>query len=154
LHCNNQLIDYATAAAVADEIGIVMAAAIIIPPPPLLPLPCLMKKIYVLMMMMMQVVNDTDKQAYDHCHQSFMMFFPLDSLQVLIMDEVTVKVMSCTCNMADITDEGISCESSSLFFFFLSVCLSLLASCLALLQIPFFLLHFLRLLATIIETKP
>jgi hypothetical protein len=45
LHCNNRLIDYATAAAVADEIGIVMAAAIIIPPPPLLPLPCLMKKI-------------------------------------------------------------------------------------------------------------
>jgi syntaxin-binding protein 1 len=46
--------------------------------------------------------------------------------KVLIMDEVTVKVMSCTCKMADITDEGISCESSSLFFFFfcLSVCLS------------------------------
>lgn len=30
---------------------------------------------YVLMMMMMQVVNDTDKQAYDHCHQSFVMLF-------------------------------------------------------------------------------
>lgn len=29
-------------------------------------------------------------------------------LQVLIMDEVTVKVMSCSCKMADITDEGIS----------------------------------------------
>ncbi|KAH8960961.1 hypothetical protein BDL97_05G025200 [Sphagnum fallax] len=28
--------------------------------------------------------------------------------KVLIMDEVTVKVMSCTCKMADITDEGIS----------------------------------------------
>jgi hypothetical protein len=114
---------------------------------------------YVLMMIMMQVVNDTDKQAYDHCHQSFMMFFPLDSLQVLIMDEVTVKVMSCTCNMADITDEGISCESSSLFFFFLSVCLSvsptgIMPRSAALLQIPFFLLHFRRLLATIIETKP
>lgn len=31
-----------------------------------------------------------------------------DNLQVLIMDEVTVKVMSCSCKMADITDEGIS----------------------------------------------
>jgi syntaxin-binding protein 1 len=28
--------------------------------------------------------------------------------KVLIMDEVTVKVMSCSCKMADITDEGIS----------------------------------------------
>jgi hypothetical protein len=72
------------------------------------------------------------------------------------MDEVTVKVMSCTCKMADITDEGISCESSTLlFFFFLSVCPNAIMPCsAALLQIPFFLLHFLRLLATIIETKP
>jgi hypothetical protein len=30
--------------------------------------------------------------------------------KVLIMDEVTVKVMSCSCKMADITDEGISCK--------------------------------------------
>ena len=30
--------------------------------------------------------------------------------QVLIMDEVTVKVMSYSCKMADITDEGISCK--------------------------------------------
>lgn len=32
------------------------------------------------------------------------------SLQVLIMDKVTVKVMSSTCKMADITDQGVSCE--------------------------------------------
>ncbi|XP_057980195.1 SNARE-interacting protein KEULE-like isoform X3 [Malania oleifera] len=30
------------------------------------------------------------------------------SWKVLIMDKVTVKVMSCSCKMADITDEGIS----------------------------------------------
>ncbi|KAI3982181.1 hypothetical protein MKX01_019087 [Papaver californicum] len=28
--------------------------------------------------------------------------------KVLIMDKVTVKVMSCSCKMADITDEGVS----------------------------------------------
>ncbi len=28
------------------------------------------------------------------------------------MDEITVKVMSCSCKMADITDEGISCKHS------------------------------------------
>lgn len=30
--------------------------------------------------------------------------------KVLVMDEYTVKVMSSTCKMADITDEGISRE--------------------------------------------
>jgi hypothetical protein len=39
-------------------------------------------------------------------------------MQVLIMDEVTVKVMSCSCKMADITDEGISCT-----YFLLKCCL-------------------------------
>lgn len=28
--------------------------------------------------------------------------------KVLIMDKVTVKIMSCSCKMADITDEGVS----------------------------------------------
>ncbi|XP_057510584.1 protein transport Sec1a-like isoform X2 [Actinidia eriantha] len=28
--------------------------------------------------------------------------------QVLIMDKITVKVMSCSCKMSDITDEGVS----------------------------------------------
>uniref|UniRef100_A0A3Q7EK93 Uncharacterized protein n=1 Tax=Solanum lycopersicum TaxID=4081 RepID=A0A3Q7EK93_SOLLC len=32
------------------------------------------------------------------------------SWKVLIMDKVTVKVMSSTCKMADITDQGVSCE--------------------------------------------
>ncbi|XP_071693023.1 SNARE-interacting protein KEULE-like isoform X2 [Rutidosis leptorrhynchoides] len=27
---------------------------------------------------------------------------------VLIMDKVTIKIMSCSCKMADITDEGVS----------------------------------------------
>ncbi len=149
LHCNNRLIDYATAAAVADEIGIgiVMAAAIIIPPPPLLPLPCLMKKIMCWWWWWCKSWMTLTSKPMITATSLLWCCFPLDFLQVLIMDEVTVKVMSCTCKMADITDEGISCESSSLFFF-LSVCLSLLMpSCLAL-------LHFLRLLATIIETKP
>jgi hypothetical protein len=66
----NRLIDYATAAAVADEIGIVMAAA----PSTTAAIAMPDEEDYVLMMMM-QVVNDTDKQAYDHCHQSFVMFF-------------------------------------------------------------------------------
>ncbi|XP_071693025.1 SNARE-interacting protein KEULE-like isoform X4 [Rutidosis leptorrhynchoides] len=30
------------------------------------------------------------------------------SLDVLIMDKVTIKIMSCSCKMADITDEGVS----------------------------------------------
>lgn len=32
-------------------------------------------------------------------------------MQILIMDRVTVKVMSQSCKMADITDQGISCMS-------------------------------------------
>ncbi|KAE9463069.1 hypothetical protein C3L33_05023, partial [Rhododendron williamsianum] len=35
------------------------------------------------------------------------------SWKVLIMDKVTVKVMSCSCKMADITDEGVSFGSFS-----------------------------------------
>ncbi|KAJ0779305.1 putative sec1-like protein [Helianthus annuus] len=31
-----------------------------------------------------------------------------DLLQVLIMDKVTMKVMSASCKMADITDQGVS----------------------------------------------
>lgn len=34
----------------------------------------------------------------------------INIVQVLIMDRITVKVMSCSCKMADITDEGISCK--------------------------------------------
>ncbi|KAF7151996.1 hypothetical protein RHSIM_Rhsim01G0148400 [Rhododendron simsii] len=37
------------------------------------------------------------------------------SWKVLIMDKVTVKVMSCSCKMADITDEGVSSFLSSFF---------------------------------------
>nr|GMD62409.1 protein transport Sec1a-like [Ipomoea batatas] len=33
---------------------------------------------------------------------------PRSAWRVLIMDKVTLKVMSCSCKMADITDEGIS----------------------------------------------
>lgn len=32
------------------------------------------------------------------------------AMQVLIMDKVTVKVMSHSCKMADITDQGVSCK--------------------------------------------
>ena len=32
--------------------------------------------------------------------------------QILIMDRVTVKVMSKSCKMADITDQGISCKNN------------------------------------------
>jgi predicted membrane channel-forming protein YqfA (hemolysin III family) len=31
-------------------------------------------------------------------------------LQVLIMDKLTVKIMSFSCKMADITEEGVSCK--------------------------------------------
>lgn len=44
-------------------------------------------------------------------------------LQVLIMDEITVRVMSCSCKMADITDEGISCMYCALAD---SLCLGLM----------------------------
>lgn len=30
--------------------------------------------------------------------------------QVLIMDKLTVKIMSFSCKMADITEEGVSCK--------------------------------------------
>ncbi|KAF7846332.1 hypothetical protein BT93_L4528 [Corymbia citriodora subsp. variegata] len=31
--------------------------------------------------------------------------------KVLIMDKLTVKIMSCSCKMADITEEGVSCKN-------------------------------------------
>lgn len=43
------------------------------------------------------------------------------TLQVLIMDEMTVKVMSYSCKMADITDEGISCKLVIYFYCFFSL---------------------------------
>ncbi|XP_042491072.1 SNARE-interacting protein KEULE-like [Macadamia integrifolia] len=36
--------------------------------------------------------------------------------KVLIMDKVTVKVMSYSCKMADITEEGVSCKQLVIFF--------------------------------------
>ena len=33
------------------------------------------------------------------------------------MDKVTVKVMSHSCKMADITDQGVSCKHQNIFFF-------------------------------------
>lgn len=36
--------------------------------------------------------------------------------QVLIMDKVTVKVMSYSCKMADITDQGVSCKFQNRFW--------------------------------------
>lgn len=36
--------------------------------------------------------------------------FSISCMQVLIMDKFTVKVMSYSCKMSDITDEGISCK--------------------------------------------
>ena len=29
------------------------------------------------------------------------------------MDRVTVKIMSCSCKMADITEEGVSCKTKA-----------------------------------------
>jgi len=52
-----------------------------------------------------------------NCVQVFM--FPVIFLwvwQVLIMDKVTIKVMSYSCKMADITDEGISCKLTCIHF--------------------------------------
>lgn len=45
----------------------------------------------------------------------YFLFFPIltDSVQVLIMDKVTVKVLSHCCKMSDITDQGISCKNQS-----------------------------------------
>ena len=34
------------------------------------------------------------------------------------MDKLTVKIMSYACKMADITDEGVSCENLSVLFFY------------------------------------
>ncbi|CAH1444054.1 unnamed protein product [Lactuca virosa] len=39
---------------------------------------------------------------------------PTKLVWVIIMDRVTVKIMSCSCKMADITDEGVSYHGSAL----------------------------------------
>lgn len=38
-------------------------------------------------------------------------------MQVLIMDKVTVKVMSNSCKMADITDQGVSRTLNYIYLF-------------------------------------
>lgn len=50
------------------------------------------------------------------------------------MDKVTVKVMSHSCNMADITDQGISCEHKLYFYF---CCLFLLFTFLGMIRMPY-----------------
>lgn len=45
----------------------------------------------------------------------FQVVYWLSWPQVLIMDKVTVKVMSHSCKMADITDQGISCKHIIIF---------------------------------------
>lgn len=51
-------------------------------------------------------------------------------LQVLIMDKLTVKIMSYACKMADITDEGVSCKNQEGFPWkvFVFVCFAMLSA--------------------------
>jgi len=81
---------------------------------------------YVLMMMMMQVVNDTDKQAYDHCHQSFVIFF----LWILCRFLSWTKLLWRWCRVlarwrtSQMKASPVSHLAFFFFFFCLSVCLS------------------------------
>ena len=45
-------------------------------------------------------------------HFPFIPFHSVPRAQVLVTDPVTLKVISSTCKMPDVTDEGVSCECS------------------------------------------